>query len=122
MAESKTVNIMDDFSYYGTSTSWKKYPLWQTLILIVILTIATILALAYLFINWVIDKVKGVKQLETGDTKFYLSFESNGQRLFANKVSYNITDAIRQVRKEYPTACMFKVLNKVKVENRVNLD
>jgi hypothetical protein len=53
--------------------------------------------------------------METGDTKFYLSFENNGQRAFANKVSYNITDAIRQVRKEYPNACMFMVKNKVKI-------
>ena len=53
--------------------------------------------------------------MDNGDTKFYLSFESNGQRAFANKVSYNITDAIRQVRKEKPDACMFRVLNKVRI-------
>ena len=50
-------------------------------------------------------------------TEFYLSFETKGiitQREFAKKDAYNITDAIKQVRKDKPDACMFRVLNKVK--------
>ena len=47
---------------------------------------------------------------------YNVSFEVNGERKYKNLIAPHIHDVIRKVRVEYPEACMFRVLRKVKVE------
>jgi hypothetical protein len=47
--------------------------------------------------------------------EFLVSFETNKvdrRQGFAKKTGHSISDIIKQVRKEYPDACMFRVRHK----------
>lgn len=46
--------------------------------------------------------------------EYNVSFETDGKRIKAQQLEFNIHDVIKRVRKDYPDAKMFIVLNKMK--------